>query len=339
MTGLSAGAVGAARAAEVRATGAGPEEILRVEGLTVEFPAPARRGHGPVRAVDGLDLSLLRGRTLGLVGESGCGKTTLVRTVLGLQRPTRGRILMEGTDLTALGRRARRPWQPRIQVVFQDPYSSLNPRLDVHDLVAEPLRVQRRYDPVRVEALLHQVGLGRVPAGRTAATLSGGQRQRVGIARALALEPDVLVLDEPVSALDVSVRAQIVNLLLDLQADLGLTYLFVAHDLGVVRLVSDAVAVMYQGRIVEQGPAEELFAAPRHPFTRALLDAVPPTRPGVRLPAPPAAPAAPSGPVVGCAFRARCVRARERCGTEVPELRAVTPRSDVACWYPIDAAD
>jgi ABC-type oligopeptide transport system ATPase subunit len=252
------------------------EAVLEITDLHVHFTRrTGLRRSDVVRAVDGVSLTLGRGETLGLVGESGCGKSTLVRTVFGMNRPVSGEIRVLGERPELLPARQRRALQNRVQLVFQDPYSSLDPRLSVHDIVAEPLRIAGRYSRDRILELLAEVGLGPDALQRTPAQFSGGQRQRIGIARALALRPEVLILDEPVSALDVSVQAQVINLLGDLQARLGLSYLFIAHDLSVVRHLSDRVAVMRQGRIVETGDCRQIFERPAHPYTRSLLAAVP----------------------------------------------------------------
>ena len=275
------------------ASAANGGELLRVEGLVKHFPIKAgvfRHTVGHVKAVDGVDLTVRVRETLGVVGESGCGKTTLGRTIMKLLEPTAGRIIFEGRDLATLSRRQMRPVRRHLQVVFQDPYASLNPRMTVREIVAEPLRIHRLYRSGggrrRVEELLQMVGLSPEHANRFPHEFSGGQRQRIGVARALALEPRLIVLDEPVSALDVSIQAQVVNLLARLQEELGLTYLFIAHDLSVVRHVSDRVAVMYLGKVVEVGTRAQIYEAPMHPYTQALLSAAPIESPRKRGSAP-----------------------------------------------------
>jgi oligopeptide transport system ATP-binding protein len=314
-------------------------EILRVEGLTKDYPLPAGlwRRRARVRALDGVSFTLSRGETLGIVGESGCGKSTLGKAVVRLLDPTAGRVLFEGRDLTALRGRALRAERRHIQMVFQDPYSALNPRMRVGDALAEPFIIHRlagrRERPQRVRALLADVGLPADAAQRYPHEFSGGQRQRIVIARALALSPALVVADEPVSALDVSVQAQIVNLMRDLQARLGLTYLFIAHDLRVVHHMSDRIAVMYLGRMVELARSAEVYRQPLHPYTRMLLAAVPmvePARRRERLPVLGEVPD-PSAPPPGCAFHPRCPIAVGRCSEEVPELREAAPGHFVAC--------
>jgi oligopeptide/dipeptide ABC transporter ATP-binding protein len=290
-----------------------------------------------VRAVDGVDLDLAGGELLGLVGESGCGKSSLVRALAGLVRAEAGTARIGGVDLLALGRRAWRPLRRRVQLVFQDPGASLDPRLRVGASVAEPLAIHRTVPRAargaRVEALLAQVGLEPAFAARRPHELSGGERQRVALARALALEPELLLLDEPVSALDVSIQAQILNLLADLRARRGFAAVLVAHQLGVVRHLADRVAVMFAGRVVEEGPTDALFGAPLHPYTRALLAAAPRAAAGA-LPAPGRdAPAAGEG----CAFRLRCPLAEPRCAAEPPRPDARAPGRLVACHRPGEA--
>jgi oligopeptide/dipeptide ABC transporter ATP-binding protein len=318
--------------------------VLEVDGLFKEFPIRSgllQRETGRVRAVQDVSFSIRRGETLALVGESGCGKTTVSRCILRALPPTAGAIRFsprEGTiiDMAPLSRRALRPLRRHIQMIFQDPYASLNPRMMVGDIIAEPLLVngvpaaQRR---ARVSELLDLVGLPAAARTRFPHAFSGGQRQRIGIARALALDPALVVADEPVSALDVSVQAQIINLLLDLQDRLRLSMLFVAHDLGVVRHVSDRVAVMYVGRIVETAPTAALYATPRHPYTEALLAAVPKPDPALRdqASAPRGEIADPANPPPGCAFHPRCPYAVERCRTELPVLREIAPAHWSAC--------
>jgi oligopeptide transport system ATP-binding protein len=319
------------------------EALLRVEGLKKHFEVGGGMLSGPaatVRAVDGVDFAIRRGETLGLVGESGCGKTTTGRCVLRLERPTDGRILFEDKDITGMAEGELRAVRRRMQVIFQDPYASLNPRMSIGDIIGEPLKVHRivvdkAKREARVKGLLSQVGLLPQHARRYPHQLSGGQRQRVGIARALAMEPSLIVCDEPVSALDVSIQAQIINLLEDLQRNLGLTYLFIAHDLSVVRHISDRVAVMYLGMIVELADRKSLYEEPLHPYTKALLSAVPIPDPRLeaqreRMVLRGEVPS-PLKPPSGCVFHPRCPIAVDRCGAEIPPLREIKPGHWAAC--------
>ena len=322
-------------------------EILTVRDLQVHFPVKGRglfpRRIGEIKAVDGVSFALAEQETLGLVGESGCGKSTTGRAVLRLLQPTGGQVLLDGIDTTTMSRRALRPLRSKAQMIFQDPYNALNPRQTVGTIIGAPFRIQGIDPPggIRraVQDLMDRVGLNPEHYNRYPNEFSGGQRQRIGIARAVALRPKLIICDEPVSALDVSIQAQIVNLLRDLQQDFKVSYLFIAHDLSVVRQISDRVAVMYLGHIVESAPRDDLYASPLHPYTHALLSAVPIPDPRAQksrerillqgdLPSP-------MNPPSGCVFRTRCFRAEERCSVEVPILRELAPGHQVACHFPV----
>jgi oligopeptide transport system ATP-binding protein len=310
-----------------------PDVVLETQGLTKHFPG--KRGSGPVRAVDGVDLQLLRGETLGIVGESGCGKSTLAKLLVGLERPTDGAIAVRGQNLAALRGAALRRSRRHIQMVLQDPYTSLNPRMTVGDIVGEPYAIHPDVVPRDqrtrvVQELLDVVGLNPDHINRYPHQFSGGQRQRIGIARALALKPEIIVCDEPVSALDVSIQAQVINLLERLQREFGLSYVFIAHDLSVVRHISNRVAVMYLGKLVEVGYDQAIYEQPTHPYTQALLSAVPVPDPRLRgrrdqimlsgdVPSP-------TDPPSGCRFRTRCWKAQDVCARHEPQLE-MRPRS------------
>ena len=315
--------------------------LLEVRNLTKHFPL--RRGilgraHGAVRAVDGVSFTLQPGETLGLVGESGCGKSTLVKSLLFLDPPTAGEIRFAGETVTAADAdRLRR----QVQIVFQDPYTSLPPRMRVAEIIADPLRIHGVGDRAaiahRVTRLMREVGLNPARGRDYPFQFSGGQRQRIGIARALAIEPRLLLLDEAVSALDVSVQAQVLNLLRDLQERHGLTYIFISHDLGVVRYMSDRIAVMYLGKIVEQGPADDVYARPLHPYTQALVSAVPSVRrrgERIRLRGEPPKPTAPPS---GCAFHPRCPMAQPICSEQTPPLQEWLPGRLAACHFALES--
>ncbi len=315
-------------------------KVLDVIALKKHFPVKKgllRRTVGQVYAVDGVSFSIGEGETLGLVGESGCGKSTVARTVLRLIEPTAGAILLDGKDVTRLGKTAMRPYRRQMQMIFQDPFSSLNPRMSAGDIVGEPLDVHGIAHGKKKEMLtaeiFDQVGLRRSQMRAFPHEFSGGQRQRISIARALALNPKLIVADEPVSALDVSIQAQVINLMMDLQREKRLSYLFIAHDLAVVEHISHRIAVMYLGRIVEYAEKQTLFTQPKHPYTQALLSAVPVPNPKLRrekrllqgdVPSP-------INPPPGCTFHTRCPYAEARCRTEVPALKEIAPGHGVSC--------
>jgi peptide/nickel transport system ATP-binding protein len=342
--GADAGGCDRVSATQARTNGVGP--LVELEDVKLYFPIKSGlvldRHVGDVRAVDGVSLTIRRGETLGLVGESGCGKSTVGRTILRLYKPTAGRIIFDGRDITSLGEGELRPLRRRMQMVFQDPFASLNPRHSVGRIVGEPLRTHdlanRREAAARVRELLLTVGLPADAANRYPHEFSGGQRQRIGLARALSTNPDFIVADEPVSALDVSIQAQMINLFEQLQEDFALTYLFIAHDLAVVRHISDRIAVMYLGTVVEVSPAAELYDNPLHPYTISLLSAVPIPDPVVErqresillagdVPSP-------ANPPPACRFHTRCPYVQPtRCRDDVPLLRKLADGHEVACHW------
>jgi len=328
--------------------------LVRVDNLVKYFPVRTagyvRRTVGQVQAVDGVSLTIPRGKTLGLVGETGSGKSTLARCIAGLIPVTAGKVTFDGHDITNLSRRKMIPYRREIQMIFQDPYGSLNPRRRVGAIIGDPFAIHRTVTgnerKRRVQELMERVGLNPEHYNRFPAEFSGGQRQRIGVARALALRPKLIICDEPVSALDVSIQAQVLNLLADLQRDYGLTYLFIAHDLEVVRHVSDSVTVMYLGRVAESGPEDVVYGTPRHPYTAALLSAAPAADPDAAasrqriiltgdIPSP-------IDPPSGCRFHPRCPKARELCGHEEPPLEVKAgdgPTHLTACHFPVEAGE
>ncbi len=313
--------------------------FIEIEGLRKYFDLG---NHRILRAVDDVSFSIQKGETLGLVGESGCGKSTAGRTIIRLYEPTAGSISIDGTDISKLPKSKFKAYRSKMQMVFQDPYASLNPRMTILDIIGEALDIHglagsKTERKRRVEELLEMVGLNAEHASRYPHEFSGGQRQRIGITRALAVNPQFMICDEPISALDVSIQAQIINLLIELQKKMGLTYLFIAHDLSMVKYMSDRVAVMYLGKIVELARSEDLYASPQHPYTRALLSAIPVPDPDVEenkerivlkgdLPSP-------VSPPSGCPFRTRCPMATEKCAAEVPAFRETRPNHYAACHY------
>ena len=322
----------------------GGDVLISVAGLKKHFPITGgllKRTIGAVRAVDDVNFDIYRGETLGLVGESGSGKTTTGRVILQLHEPTEGSVVFEGQELTSMSKRSLRALRPKMQIIFQDPQASLNPRMTVGSIIGEPLKEHGTGSKTeidrRVDELLTMVGLDPSHANRYPHEFSGGQRQRIGIARAIALNPDFVVCDEAIAALDVSIQAQVVNLLEDLQEELGLTYLFISHDLSMVRHIADRIAVMYLGKIIELADVHDLHEHPRHPYTQALHSAVPVPDPVAEqlrqrvilegdIPSP-------ANPPSGCVFRTRCPRAEPKCGQEVPVWQEVAPRHWVACHF------
>lgn len=315
--------------------------LLEIRDLQKTFRIRNKAGAAPARlkAVDGVNLRIFPGETLGLVGESGCGKSTIGKLILGLTPPDRGEILYRGENLAGLSARQMRPYRRQLQMIFQDPFSSLNPRMTIGEILSEPLRIHqlcsRAEQPERIAALLSQVGLESAAASRYPHEFSGGQRQRISIARALAVEPELIIADEPVSALDLSVQAQVLNLLRDIQQEYRLSFLFIAHDLAVVEHVSDRVAVMYLGKIVETATAEDIYRNPKHPYTEALLNAIPQPDPErTERPAPLQGELpSPLSPPSGCTFHPRCPYATAECRKTAPELEMIGEEHQAACYH------
>lgn len=315
--------------------------LLSVRNLKKHFTTSTPKGPAILAAVDGIDFDIYKGETFGLVGESGCGKTTTGRTIARLYHPTQGEIIFDGVDLAQLSQRELQPYRKRIQMIFQDPYASLNTRMTVTDIIAEGMKVHKLGTPAemaeRVFQMLERVGLKREHASRYPHEFSGGQRQRIGIARSLAVDPELIICDEPISALDVSIQAQVVNMLEDLQSQYGLTYLFIAHDLSMVRHISDRIGVMYLGKMAEIAESDELYTHPLHPYTQSLLSSIPVANPHKKVGDTrimlKGDIGSPINPKPGCRFAPRCKYAQDRCLTETPALREIRPGHVCACHF------